>query len=480
MSFANVSSPSEQMVRLCESLGMQHWSVEKLESFRQLFITAAGLAGNGSPPSSSAVSLSSSFMGTPNDSPNSGTISLPPSPIVDHILRLENRVDSLEQASEGGTIKRRTRPTRMPDVPDASDADSDQPTPQSTRVGRKKRKLLSEAEVEARTYLLTQVREAIHTIIGFKTGGIMPSKGGPQLEQEEVEAAEDSDSSAALQPVRMLPDFSKNMKAKANLAIMTRAAKVVLEAELDNDDSQVATECREAWLTKATLLDLARAVWPGLAKIYKDQQKEVEDHGEKKRKEKSAARRVERRKTHAGLLAKALEPFCKERGLDKDAVKKALVHGDWMGDDWSGDEDGAKTQEWRDALYATRKITEEERDNPHLNVWERRRPVWMNQKYWETINGLVKDYIRTRPVEMDASGAGKATPREPTRRIDCGHTTNWMPRSESKPYDFMVDPEWAKTEARKWKHWATKEGFPEGLPEAVCLEMIGEDEEGGM
>ncbi|KZO96035.1 hypothetical protein CALVIDRAFT_564307 [Calocera viscosa TUFC12733] len=459
MPIAKQSSPTESVLRFCSDLGMENWPVEKLEAFKELILAASALHDNTSPPSSTSSTLSSSYMATPQQSPNSGTSALPPSsPIVQHFQRLEARIETVERRQlEPGSSKRRTRPTKVRE--DSAEGDSDQPAPKRTRggVGTLKRGQLDEAEVRVRQYLLTQVREQLHAIIGYTHDGIMPSKGGPHL-------AEDAES-------HMEPDFTQSISSQNNLSIMARAARVVQEQEQANPDCPIGESLREQWLGEATLLDIARAVWPGLKEIWRAQlQREVDDGAAEKRKG-SAGRRTERRKTRAGQLRLALEPFCEEHELDEEAVKRDLVYEDWVGDDWSCDEDGEKSQEWRDLLFGTGKITEEQRNDSDLDVFELRRPEWMDKKYWETMNHLLAQRLKTRPTLASRKGKEKVRHREAVRRIDCGRTTSWMP--SVAPYAFMVDSNWEKTEAPKFANWKTVQGFPDSVSESLCLEMVG-------
>ncbi|KZT50541.1 hypothetical protein CALCODRAFT_536114 [Calocera cornea HHB12733] len=505
MSFANCSSPSEEVLTVCRDLGIENWSVEKLITFKDLLITAAGVGQNASPPSSASPSISSSFMATPQRSPFSTTSSLPESPLdtMRELRELQQRVEIVEKRQSEPSTRKKHKPTRVRARNEDSEGDGNQAQPQgkTVHVGKLMRRELGGGEVHTCGYLIVRIshcsplgrnspvpqkkmREQLESMFGYDTDDEhcpMPSKTGPHLPPPPNP-----------DDLRVEPNFKKPKSDPENLEILMTAAELVYKREQANPKCAVAEQYRKDWIHPDTLLDLGKAAWENLKDVWKDQERARDDGGAAKKKKESIGRRVQRRNTARALsmcwgrrltfeqrmtqLEGALERLAEEHDLDQDDVKRAFAIDDWIGEDWSGDSDGEKSQKWRDMMFRAKKITNDEHLDPFLKVNERRRPEWMDKTYWETINKMADDFMKA-PRPTRGKGKGKAGPSSMIKRVDCGRTIDLMP--EDPPYRFMVDAEWQETEAASWKDWEVREGYPEGVPERVCLMLVGGDS-GGM
>ncbi|EJT97131.1 hypothetical protein DACRYDRAFT_18866 [Dacryopinax primogenitus] len=98
----------------------------------------------------------------------------------------------------------------------------------------------------------------------------------------------------------------------------------------------------------------------------------------------------------AAKLRQALRDFADNNHLEYEAIKDDLAHEDWLGDECSCDEDGTKNAGWQQLLFEMGKITQEEHDNPDLQVLKVKCPVWKSKNFWEWEKGLLTQYSRKR------------------------------------------------------------------------------------
>ncbi|KZT51758.1 hypothetical protein CALCODRAFT_487686 [Calocera cornea HHB12733] len=286
------------------------------------------------------------------------------SPAQPNIGDLHRRLKAVEAAVVHPPAKRRKRKTKI----QAGAESSLLPAPSSTfgiNPARLERHHLDETELSIKRFLQGQIRSQLYAAMQYKVGDRMPCHGYGSKPDD---------------PNLLWPDFSQNINGPCNRLLQMRATMMVLE-DAKNHPENIPEEYREKWLNSAVLLELARISWPHLKAVWNSQRLEASDGGADKRKKASAGRRGERRRTRAAQMRKALKDFCLERHLDPLIVTPELVHDEWVGEEWSCDEeDGTKSSKWRESLYATGKITADERDEDDalFAVLEIKRPEWMD------------------------------------------------------------------------------------------------------
>ncbi|KZT56349.1 hypothetical protein CALCODRAFT_544019 [Calocera cornea HHB12733] len=426
---------------------------------------------SGSTPSTpGSASTMSSYMRTPDVSPRGPLPPLPPessyraqsgSPEVDQrVDRLEKRV--AEQEVELQHVKhrdpekkRRKRPRKIEQNEGDGDGDLESAAQDDQR---EEVEIQDEIDNKAKLHLQAAVREKMYRLIGYKKGETMPSVGGPLLAP--------SPPSADGRPTeRFVPDFHKGANDPVNRRIQGHAAERVVEDERDNPGA-IPADRRARWVKEAVVRELAARSWPHLQKIYKKQQQAAGDGGTALLLDSIRARRAQRRETRRGHLDDALDPFIEHHGLDP-AAKGQLLHHDWTGEEWSGDDEaGNMTPAWRTRLYDAGEITMKDRDDPLLKVWEERRPAWMHIKFWEWQKKLLAD--RARKIAEEGTSHGR---HGPTKRVDLGRVSELMPMRQ--PYLFMLDPSWKKDELPKVKRWHDGVDYPPLVPKQVCDDIVG-------
>ncbi|KZO96678.1 hypothetical protein CALVIDRAFT_563752 [Calocera viscosa TUFC12733] len=399
-----------------------------------------------------ASSLSSGYMATPTSAPSA------PCPVSSNettaqvdseasltqpdIGDLHRRLKVVEAAVDVPPAKRRKRRTKA-----QAEVDPLMPPVVRSTTGVNpaalKRHQLDASELDIRRYLGTQVRNQLYAGMKYKVGDRMPCLGyGPKPED----------------PNLLWPDWKQDINAPPNRLLQMRAAMMVLEHERQFPEN-VPAEYREKWMNSAVLPELARISWPHLKQVWTAQRQEALDGGAEKRKKASAGRRSEKRRTRASQMRSAVGDFCVEHNLDELVVQPELVHDDWVGEEWSCDEDGTKNSNWRDSLFATGKLTVDERDEEDaFAVLEIKRPEWMDLEVWNWYQ-----YIHAKHMKKVAAN-GKPGSR-PGKRVDIGRTSSLMPKYE--PYDFMLDENWVKEELPKSPDWQRRPGLPAGVPERI-------------
>ncbi|EJU00418.1 hypothetical protein DACRYDRAFT_16888 [Dacryopinax primogenitus] len=266
-----------------------------------------------------------------------------PSPDDPHIAlhaesaveELRRRLTDLEQAHRDASIctRRRRRPTQLTD---------DDEEPYSKRqcgthlVSRLQRDQLDEMDLPVHAYLQKEVRKTMYNLIGYQRGALMPDISGPLV---------------ARSGQFLVPDFKAGINAPPNRLIQGRAAEMVLAYECDHPGTVPETRPMKLMHTEQRLAEL--------------------DGGEKKMRREREARRIERRKTRGQQLCDAIVDFCQEHDLDHQEMHNALVDEEWVGEEWSCDEDGTRNESWRQKLFEAGTISLTERDDPDVAILEK-------------------------------------------------------------------------------------------------------------
>ncbi|KZO93027.1 hypothetical protein CALVIDRAFT_566936 [Calocera viscosa TUFC12733] len=347
------------------------------------------------------------------------------------VQRLEQRVSRLERIQDQSPAQSRPkRPTKDVELED----DDIAAKRARGHVAQVQLSQLDDIDRNVKNYLQAEVRNQMYKLIGYEHGGITPSKSGPHLQDPDD---------------FLVPDFSKAVSNSANIEIQGRATVMVLAQEKAMSGS-VPEAYRERWLQESVLRGLAGKSWPNLKLIYTNQQKAAADGGE----------------TKNALSSSGLRS-CRSATSTLDWItKEQLVHKDWMGE-CSCDKDGMKSKAWRAKLFATGKISAEDRDDPDIDVWEEKRPVWMHQKFWDWQKQLFADRAKKRPTKGKTCRNG----RNDHKRIDLGRVSELMPTRA--PYNCMLDPEWKEHELPKYTNRDEKAHYPSLVSKEICDSIVG-------
>ncbi|KZO94415.1 hypothetical protein CALVIDRAFT_528893 [Calocera viscosa TUFC12733] len=302
---------------------------------------------------------------------------------------------------------------------------------------------LDETDVRMKKYLQAEMLKMMHVLVGYGQGRTMPCEGGPSPDED-----------AGPGPF-LTPDFKAKVNDRANLRIQQRAAHAIrrnedvrlLYSALQSENGLVPPAYCTRWLDENVLIDLAQRSWPGMKSIWSQQKADALDMGTSRVKKQRRGRRNERRKLAAAQIRRGLREFCEDQILDYPVVIAELVSEEWMGEEWSCDEDELKNESWRTKLFATGRISAEERDDPDLQVLEEKRPIWMHINLW--------NWFKQR-----RAGRSVTQKKPEKKRVDLGRLSHHMP--QVIPFDFMLDPQWMATELPKWdeSYWIRRSVWP--------------------
>ncbi|KZO96084.1 hypothetical protein CALVIDRAFT_564351 [Calocera viscosa TUFC12733] len=373
------------------------------------------------PPSSLALGAPSSPTSTQPRQP-------PPRPLS--LIDDSGYAGDVDASSPAPSKPRKKRPA----LKDGVDDGCNPPKRPKGRVTQLDKQQLDETDFRMKKYLQAEMLKTMHVLVGYARGRTMPSVGGPSPDED-----------AGPGPF-LTPDFQAMVNDRANLNIQQRAADAVKRYE-ETENGVVLPAYRASWLDPNVLVDLAQKSWPGMKAIWLQQKADAADKGVSRARKACRSRRNERRKLAAAQIRRGLREFCEDNILDYPVVTLELVSEEWMGEERSCDEDGVKGESWRNELFATGKLSAEERDDPNLQVLEEQRPMWMHINLW--------NWFKQR-----RAGRPRAQKKPEKKRIDLGRLCNHMP--QIIPFDFMLDPSWMATELPKWdeSYWTRRSDWP--------------------
>ncbi|KZT57363.1 hypothetical protein CALCODRAFT_483182 [Calocera cornea HHB12733] len=456
--FSQSFSPASDFLQALEATPEPQRSIEKARLLRWMADPRGGnelavLPESATVTPQPASTQSSGFLSTP---PSSASVASPLSSQDTPLLLnnevplsqtdmgdLHRRLIAVEAAVVHPPAKRRKKRSKVDGGAESLPAF---PSTNGVNPAKLHRGGLDENELDIKRYLQAQVRNQMYAAMQYKVGDKMPCHGDGRKPDD---------------PNLLWPDFRQDINGETNRLLQMRAAIMVLE-DSRNHPENVHEAYRDKWLTSAVLVQLARISWPHLKQVWNKQRLEVKDGGAAKRKNASASRRAEKRRTRTGQMRNAIKDFCIEHDLDADHIPLQLVDDQWVGEEWSGDEeeDGNKTSRWRQNLYATGKLTVDERDEEDalFSVLEIKRPEWMHMEVWTWYQSIHAKYMKK--VACNGKPGSK-----PGKRIDLGRTSSIVPSNE--PFDFMLDDQWVREELPKVPDWEHKPGLPEGVPETI-------------
>ncbi|KZO98884.1 hypothetical protein CALVIDRAFT_561818 [Calocera viscosa TUFC12733] len=395
----------------------------------------ASSASLGTPSSSLPSHIPETQLSRPPSTPSLGALSSPSDNGPQHPPPLHSNDDSGYAADVDVSSPAPSKPSKKrPLLKDGVEVGDNPPKRLKGRVTQLDKQLLDETDVRMKKYLQTEILKTIHGLVGYAHGRAMPSEDGPPPDEE-----------AGPGPF-LTPDFRGKVSDRPNLRIQQRAADIVKRYE-ESDDGIVPPAYRASWLDQNVLIDLAQKSWPGLKTIWLQQRADAVDKGMSRANRVRRGRRNERRKLAAAQTRRGLRQFCDDNLLDYPVVSVEIVSEEWMGEEWSCDEDGGKSESWRHELFATGKISAEERDDCNLQVLEEKRPMWMHINLWKWL----KKRRAGRPI----------TQKKPEKkRIDLGRVSTRMP--QIIPFDFMLDPNWLAHELPRWDegYWIRRSAWP--------------------
>ncbi|KAI0045688.1 hypothetical protein FA95DRAFT_1573624 [Auriscalpium vulgare] len=351
--------------------------------------------------------------------------------------------------------------TRSDDAPD-SDGDGATPRKRAKKSRSKsgpvdrvlsvpKENLTSEQTV-VRAELRGHVKTHLMSLTGIQPNGMKGRDGrGDGDSDSDMEPVSDDETNSGAEKLRF--DFTQDVTAAANEAVIQRAADLVWREQTDKDMRTLTHQN-----VSFTLKDLV-AFGKDYFREWRRKHVAASDpvRAKKQAMKKAMNRRVQRQKMLQDDREKALATYQDKYKKDVAAV---LEEAAWMSDELSGldTDDESKRQTHRDEVAAAARLSKEDKDEG-IPVWEVRRPAYRTQE----VNDIIDELDRLRREQRKANGKAR---RVTTKRVNLGRLNQEPPAVPV--YPFMLDTEWFKM--YKASHPGEDIFAKAEDPEAFCAE----------